>query len=71
MRVETPVPPADSPTGFTVKNTPAPTAEPGTAAERVTLPVSPLLLRETVETTELPAMNDAGLVGEAEIVKSG
>jgi hypothetical protein len=41
LRVETPEPPVDNPTGLTVKETEAPVAEAGTAAERVTVPVRP------------------------------
>lgn len=70
VNVETPDPPAERPTGLTVNEMPAPVAEAGTVAERVTLPVSPLLLRDTVETIELPATNADGLIGEALIEKS-
>jgi hypothetical protein len=70
VRVETPEPPADNPTGFTVKDTEAPVAEAGTAALSPTVPVKPLLLRETVVRATFPAVNGGGLVGDALIVKS-
>lgn len=71
VRVEAPELPADNPTGFTVKDTEAPVAEAGTAAERDTVPVRPLLLSDMVVSATLPAMKGGGLVGEALIVKSG
>ena len=71
VRVEAPELPAESPTGLTVKDTDAPVAEAGTEAERVTLPLRPLLLRPIVEVAALPAMKGRGLLGDALIVKSG
>ncbi len=71
VTVETPEPPADSPTGFTVKDTEAPVAEAGTAAVSPTVPVKPLLLREMVLRATFPAVNAGGLFGDALIVKSG
>ncbi len=71
VRVETPDPPADSPTGLTVKDTEAAVAEAGIVAESVTVPVRPLLLSAMVVTATLPAMKGGGFVGEALIVKSG
>ena len=71
VRVETPEPPADNPIGLTVKDTEAPVAEAGTAAERVTVPVRPLLLNPIVVIATLPATKGGGLVGDELIVKSG
>ena len=71
VRVEAPEPPADNPTGLTVKDTDAAVAEAGTAAESPTVPVKPLLLKEIVVSATFPAVNGGGLVGEALIVKSG
>jgi hypothetical protein len=70
LNVETPDPPAERATGFTVNETEAPAADVGIAADSVTEPVSPMLFRETVDVIELPATNGAGFVEGTEIVKS-
>jgi hypothetical protein len=71
VRVEAPELPADSPTGLTVKDTDAPVAEAGMEAERVIVPLRPLLLKPIVDVAALPAMKGGGLLGDELIVKSG
>ena len=56
---------------MTVKDTEALVAEAGTATERVTVPVRPLLLSPMVVIATLPATKGGGLVGDELIVKSG